>query len=385
MSEIRVNKITPRSGTDVTLGDSGDSVAIPAGVGFNGFNHRNIIINGDMSIAQRGTSTASVASNGYFSCDRWRYAESSDAVVTISQDTDVPSGQGFANSFKIDITTADASLGASDNIILQQKFEGQMLQYLKKGTANAVSLTVSFWVKSTKTGIYIVQLYDRDNNRTIAKSYTIDVADTWENKTITYAGDTTGTLDNNNEASLELYFWLMAGSDNTSGTLATSWESNVTANRAVGQVNFADNTANDFFITGVQLEAGTSASDFEFLPVDVNLNRCLRYFEKIANGSEDSDAIIGSGGYVYQTNVLGVNYQWYPKRATPSIYQTSGTDYFRYQRDGATEDFNSIKIYIPNYLNGLIYSDDGFTGTSGSNGWVQLNNALAYLGLNAEL
>jgi len=254
---------------------------LPQGLVANNLPYRNIIINGDMSIAQRGTSTASVASNGYFSCDRWRYAENSDAVVTISQDTDVPSGQGFANSFKIDITTADASLGASDNIILQQKFEGQMLQYLKKGTANAVSLTVSFWVKSTKTGIYIVQLYDRDNNRTIAKSYTIDVADTWENKTITYAGDTTGTLDNNNEASLELYFWLMAGSDNTSGTLATSWESNVTANRAVGQVNLADSTSNNFWITGVQLEAGTTASDFEFLPVDVNLQRCLRYLPSI--------------------------------------------------------------------------------------------------------
>ena len=172
MSELKVDKVSPRSGTYVSLNTVG---------------MKNIVINGDMSIAQRGTSTASVASNGYFSCDRWRYAESSDAVVTISQDTDVPSGQGFANSFKIDITTADASLGASDNIILQQKFEGQMLQYLKKGTANAVSLTVSFWVKSTKTGIYIVQLYDRDNDRTIAKSYTIDVADTWENKTITYA------------------------------------------------------------------------------------------------------------------------------------------------------------------------------------------------------
>jgi hypothetical protein len=142
----------------------------------------------------------------------------------------------------------------------------------------------------------------------------------------------------------------------------------------VKQLIMPTSTSNDWYITGVQLEAGTTASDFEFLPVDVKLNRCLRYFEKIANGSEDSDAIIGSGGYVYQTNVLGVNYQWYPKRATPSIYQTSGTDYFRYQRDGATEDFNSIKIYIPNYLNGLIYSDDGFTGTSGSNGWVQLNN-----------
>jgi hypothetical protein len=135
----------------------------------------------------------------------------------------------------------------------------------------------------------------------------------------------------------------------------------------------------------VQLERGKFDTDFETLPYDVNLNRCLRYFEKIANGSEDADAIIGSGGYVYQTNVLGVNYQWYPKRATPSIYQTSGTDYFRFNREAAAEDFNSIKIYIPNSLNGLSYSDDGFTGTAGQVGFVNVNNASAYLGLNAEL
>ena len=138
-------------------------------------------------------------------------------------------------------------------------------------------------------------------------------------------------------------------------------------------------------MTGIQLEAGQVASDFEFLPHDVNLNKCLRYFEKIADGSEDADGVIGSGGYVYQTNVLGVNYQWYPKRTTPSIYQSSGTNYFRFQRDGGTEDFNSIKIYIPNYLNGLIYSDDGFTGADDEKGWVQINSSSAYLGLTAEL
>jgi hypothetical protein len=387
MSELKVNKVTPRSGTTVTLGDSGDSVAIPSGVGFNGYGYRNIVINGDMSIAQRSTSVASITSTGYYTVDRMNLNIATGGTWTQSQDTDVPSGQGFATSLKMDCTTANASLSANSQVRITQPVEAQNLQYLKYGTSNAQSLTLSFWVKSNKTGTYVVWFYCTDDDRQNAKSYTIDVANTWEKKTLTISGDTTGIIDNNNEVGMEVAFILASGTDYTSGTSPNgTWEARTNANRYAGQtVNLADDTANDWYITGVQLEAGTTASDFEFLPVDVNLNRCLRYFEKIANGSEDSDAIIGSGGYVYQTNVLGVNYQWYPKRATPSIYQTSGTDYFRYQRDGATEDFNSIKIYIPNYLNGLIYSDDGFTGTSGSNGWVQLNNALAYLGLNAEL
>jgi hypothetical protein len=234
-------------------------------------NFRNIVINGDMQVAQRNTSVASITGTGYYTLDRFRTVISSLGTWTNSQSTDVPTGQGFANSFKLDCTTADASPSASDILIFQQMFEGQNLQYLKKGTANAVSLTLSFWVKSTKTGTFIAELKDFNNTRTISKSYTVNTTNTWEKKTITFEGDTTGALTNNNALSLELNFWLGAGTDFTSGTLATTWGSSVNANRAVGQVNIADSTSNDWLITGVQLEAGTSATDFEFLPYDVIL------------------------------------------------------------------------------------------------------------------
>ena len=274
-SDIQDGTITASDLADSTI----TSGKLASGVVSNQSAFKNIIINGDMSIAQRGTSASSIASNGYHSCDRWRYAESSSAVVTISQATDVPTGQGFAKSFKVDCTTADASLGAAEYVLLQQKIEGQNLQYLKKGTSSAESLTLSFWVKSTKTGTFIAMLYDRDNTRQIAKSYTVSSADTWEKKTITFAGDTSGTLDNDNASSLELWLWLGVGSDYSSGTLATSWETETAANQAVGQVNAVDSTSNNFLITGIQLEAGTTASDFEFLPYDVNLRRCQRYFQ----------------------------------------------------------------------------------------------------------
>jgi hypothetical protein len=267
MSELKIDKVSPRSGNYVSLNTVG---------------MKNIVINGDMSLAQRSTSVASITAAGYYSIDRYRVSGSTPGTWTMSQDTDVPTGQGFATSLKMDCTTADASPAASDTMSIIQRIEGQNLQYLKKGTANAQSLTASFWVKSNKTGTYILALNDIDNTRYIANSYTIDSANTWEKKTITFVGDTTGALDNDNGDSLELTFWLSTGSDNSSGTLPTSWESTVTANRAVGQVNLADDTANDWYITGVQLEAGTTASDFEFLPYDMNLDRCERYYQIIS-------------------------------------------------------------------------------------------------------
>ena len=251
-------------------------------------NFRNIIINGDMSIAQRGTSSSGITNSGYFTIDRWRTGIDIAGTWTQSQSTDVPSGQGFSNSLKMDCTTANASLSSTSIFFLTERFEGQNLQYLKKGTSSTESTTLSFWVKSNKTGTYIAELFDVDNNRVICKSYTIDSASTWEKKTITFAGDTTGAFDNDNARSFDVNFWLVAGTQFSSGTLATSWESRTNPNRAVGQVNLADNTANEWYITGVQLEAGTTASDFEFLPVDVNLQRCRRYFYSISGAGHSS-------------------------------------------------------------------------------------------------
>ena len=265
---------------------------------------RNIIINGDMSVAQRGTSFAAANDDDY-TLDRFKYDISGTDVYqfTISQSTDVPTGQGFAKSMKFDCTTADASLDADNYAIIHTRIEGQNLQYLKKGTSSAESTTMSFWVKTNKTGTYIVELQDSDNNRVICKSYTVSSSSTWEKKTITFAGDTTGAFDNDNASSLRVNFWLLSGTAFTSGTLATDWESRNNANRAVGQVNLGDNTSNEWYITGVQLEAGTSASDFEFLPHDINLQRCQRYFLKaFGDGANNQNiefsATYDSGGFV---------------------------------------------------------------------------------------
>ena len=285
---MAIDKVTSAAITDGTIvtADIADAnvtaAKLASGTVQNQSAFKNIIINGDMSVAQRATSTSSVSSSGYHTVDRWQTnLSTAGGVWTQSQDTTVPSGQGFAKSLKMDCTTADGSLAAGDRCIIQQAIEGQNLQYLKKGTSSAESLTVSFWVYATKTGTNIVELYDNDNTRQISKSYTINTTNTWEQKELTFAGDTTGAFDNDSGASLYLNFYLCAGSTYSGGTLNTSWAANTNANRAVGQVNHADSTSNNFYITGIQLESGTSKSDFEHLPHEINGFRCCRYYQLV--------------------------------------------------------------------------------------------------------
>ncbi len=322
---------------------------------------RNIIINGDMSIAQRGTSASSISSGStYNTCYRWVIVLKLLGTWTNTQSTDVPSGQGFSKSFKMDCTTADASPSAGDYCMVQQRFEGQNLQYLKKGTSNAEQVTLSFWVKSNKTGTYVAQLEDTDNNRGTSKSYTINSADTWEKKTITYSGDTTGAFNNDNGLSLVIEFWLGAGTDYTSGTLQTSWGASTNANRAVGQVNLADNTANEWYITGVQLEAGQTASEFEFLPVDVNLTRCERYFEKSYNLNDAPGSVTDAGERRDQYNSdssgnMTMTRNWKTrKRAAPTqtFYNGSTSGQVSYNRSGASGN-SSVTIWGKHGENGM--------------------------------
>jgi len=273
---MAIDKITTASITDANI--------TTAKLAYDAIAFRNIIINGDMSIAQRATSVSGItnASGDVFVNDRFCWAESGSmtSTFTMSQVTDVPTGQGFAKSLKLDCTATDTP-ATTERIRIETRFEGQNLQYLKKGTANAESWTISFWVKSVKTGTYIVNFRDEDNARIVSKAYTISSANTWEKKTVTVAPDTTDPFDNDNAHSLTVAWILSAGSSLQSGSLADVWQDYANANYAAGQVNFADSTSNEFYLTGVQLEAGTTASDFEFLPFDVNRQRCYRYYRTL--------------------------------------------------------------------------------------------------------
>jgi hypothetical protein len=239
---------------------------------------RNLIINGAMQVAQRGTSVASITTDSIATADRWTSQIGTLGTWTNSVENDAPTGSGFRKSWKWLCTTADASPASGDYMVPQTRLEGQNLQAILKGTSSAKQLTLSFWVKSNVTGTYIAGLFDVDNTRIVSASYTVSASATWENKTITFPADTTGAFDNDENRSLDIQFWLAAGTSFSSGTLATTWQTNTSANRAAGQTNLASATSNYWQITGVQLEVGAVATPFEQRPIGVELALCQRYY-----------------------------------------------------------------------------------------------------------
>ena len=343
---------------------------------------QNLIINGDMAIAQRATSVTGITTgNTYRTVDRWKSDVITSGTWTQTQDTDVPLGQGFAESLKMDCTTANTSVGANDRVLLGQRFEGFNVQTLAKGTSAAKPVTLSFWVKSNKTGTYIVELFDSPNGRQISKSYTISVADTWEKKTITYEGDTSGVFPNNNSLTLLVQFWLAVGSTYTSGTLNTSWAVNDNANRAVGQVNLADSTSNYINITGVQLEVGTTATPFENLQYGQQLALCQRYYQQYGSSSTTP---IGAGVWFTTTQVLGLLTFPVIMRTAPTI-TTTGTGWIKAYRDGSSNATGSgFFDSIANHSARFNMSGWSVAGTAGMGAYLQLI-ADKYIFISAEL
>jgi hypothetical protein len=320
-----------------------------SGNGVGGLAHpptfKNLIINGAMQVAQRSTSVASITVGGYHTVDRWNFGGDSLGTWTMSVENDAPTGSGFRKSAKVLCTTADASPAAGDYIVFLQRFEGQNLQQILKGTSSAKELTLSFWVKANVTGTYIAELSDIDNTRTVSKSYTVSASATWEKKTITFPADTTGVLDNDNASSLQLNFWLGAGSTFTGGSpLQTSWGT-TTNTRVTGQTNLASATNNYWQITGIQLEVGSVATEFEFKPYAQELQECQRYFYVPLLGNIDNIKYIGPAAI--NSSTIAYWFHQYPQimRAQATIaFGGSASDYLLVPHAGAGIACSAVNI-----------------------------------------
>ena len=343
---------------------------------------KNLIINGAMQVAQRGTSFTSVTASAYH-LDRFQYnLNGTVGAATVTQNT-VTDLAGFTKSLKVDCTTADASLAASDRLTLKYAFEGQDLQQVAKGTSSAKQLTLSFYIKATKTGTQIVELFDHDNTRHCAKSITISQSNTWEKKTITSPADTTGALDNDNANSISIFFGIACGTDFTSGTLATAWAANTNANRFVGQVNHFDNTANNFEITGVQLEVGSVATDFEHRLFAEDLALCQRYFQLI--GKVGSNAGVAAG-FTTTTDFHG--YGCLPggeMRAAPTIAVSGTLSHLSYTHTAVSSTANTLQNLgtgRDTYVIRII-GNSSTTGNAGA--YARIENASSALTFSSEL
>ena len=305
-------------------------------------NVKPLIINGDMAVAQRATSSTGKTSNGFYSCDRMELSVSGLGTHTIIQEA-LTSGAafnaGFANAWRIDTTTADSSPGSGDELLLQYPMEGQDLQVFKKGTANAEKWTLAFWVKSTTTGTGQVNLSDMDNSRQCSATYTISSADTWEHKILNFAADTTGAFGDDNGESLRIEWWLDSGSNYEGGAAPTAWEATANGDRnASGNLNIGSATSKDWAITGIQLEVGEFNTDslppFQHEVFTDNLKRCQRYYETTfdygtAIGASTSTGMIRSGGNQggRTSGRMGHSHTYHTlKRAVPTVtfYDSSG-------------------------------------------------------------
>ena len=352
--------------------------------------NRNKLINGGMSVSQRGTSFTTGDNAEHFSADRWvLYAQNTGSRFTITQSTDTP--DGFGNSLKIDCTTADTSLASNEEVQFYQKVEGFNTQDFAKGTSAAKQYTLSFYVKTNKTGTYIVRLLGRDNTTShVAASYT--VSDTnWNRYTLTFPADTTsGRGDNNdNGEALRVVWWLVAGSAVNSGSLQTTWANSSDTGAATGQVNFADSTSNDFFITGCQLEVGSVATDFEHRSFGQEVALCERYCQAVLDGSDANNSgqhdIVG---HTYTANNVFVIPRTRTKmRAAPSISTNTGSFYYNVFSQGSSVYFDSIGLdrSSTNSATIAVTTPSGGSIAQGLPCFVRTNNTNAKILLIAEL
>jgi len=347
--------------------------------------NRNVLVNGATNVSQRSVSSTGLgASAGYFTADRWKFQVANTAGrFTATQDSSVPTGKGFANSIKLACTTADTSLANTEQFIFQQKLEGQNVQGFAKGTSNAKPFALSFYVKGNANATYVVALYDEDNGRYVGKTFSVTTD--WTRVEITFPADTTGTLDDDNASSLELWIWLHCGPTYKGGTLPLTWASYSNANAAEGGDSFFDSTARTFFITGVQLEVGQNPTEFEHEPFERTLAKCQRYFFAVGFPDKLATSVnFAIGYYLNSARVDCVIDLPVTLRTTPSVIASSGTNHFDAYMNGSDNfsTFDAINSASANSF--TIYRSSEISGTAGDAVLVSKSSS-ASLTADAEL
>ena len=324
---------------------------------------RNMVINGSMNVAARSSSVAGIgASDGYFTCDRWRIGTGSSAGrLTMTQTADGPNGIS-ANCIKLDCTTADTSIAAGEFLLIQHRQEGQNVQRIGKGVVGAKQITLSFYVKANAAFTFAAELFDIDNSRQITKLY--DTTTGWVRHELTFPADVddgSSPFDDDNARSLDINFWLHAGTTYAGGTLNTaSWANDTNANRAAGIDSFYSSTDNNFFITGVQMEVGPVATDFEQEEISTTIAKCQRYYYQ----DDTANHFLRS----FNASATGDWYEDYPlpvvMRATPTWTSQLGSD---------VSKVNAVSIIGRTVKSGYVR----FTVSSTGQGYCSLNTVAA--------
>jgi len=379
MSKLKVTTISDpdNDNTALTIDSSGNVTASQGFVPSTQLSHRNLIINGAMQVAQRGTSGTNTGDSQFPSVDRWltRTYNGTGRVTLARQNID---SNGFRYSVRATPSTTDTS--GTYGYTLGQYIEGNNTNHLNWGTSSAQTITLSFWVKSSETGTFSVSFRNGAGDRSWVSSYSISTADTFEYKTITVTGPTDGTWATDTNASILLEF-CYGGQTSKSTSSLDQW---VTGNyvAATGQTDIMQSTSNYFEITGVQLEVGSVATPFEHRSYGEELALCQRYFQKVEH---EGNAIVLGAASFYTSGTLMAAYPYTTTmRATPTGASTSGTNYFVVYSNSGAQYKNSVSFERMGKDRGQILIT-GLSGTQGHAGVVVISASGAAITLDAEL
>ena len=383
MSTLKVDAIRHNSATSdaITTASDGTCTARITGMtGGGGLSHRNIIVNGGMKVAQRSVSEA-ITGAGYHTVDRFKTVANSSMTyaVTMSQENDNPDGLG--KSVKLLTTTAKTPSG-SENYILRYTGEEQDITGAGLGTSSCKQLTISFSVKTNKTGTHGFQIYLGNNQPNMTVAYTVSSANTWERKTITFPTYTSSYSHNSDNAKGFMLDWnLSSGPDDIMAPY--NWATGSTAARGVtGQVNMLDTVGNYFQLTNVQLEIGDTATSFEHRSIGEELYRCQRYYFKFCEGTNKELNVVW-----YFTGSHISFFLRYPTtmRAAPTLSITTGTNYYINYRNGGNDQFDGFASEFISTEQMSCFRNTQVSGTAGQAGILRTNNSAAKVEISAEL
>ena len=342
---------------------------------------RNLVHNGAMNVAQRRTSLTGVGAAEVFVCDRWKFHGTSSGRLTATQDSSAP--LGFGSSLKLDCTTADTSIASNEYLNISQGFEGQNLQSIGKGLTGAKEFTVSFYVKASGVFTFAFELYDADNARHNCRTFATTTS--WVRHSFVIQADEddgSSPFDNDNNPSMYINFYLHAGSLKSSGTLPTNWANYNGANSAAGIDSFYSSTDNEFFLTGVQIEVGNSASDFEHRSIGEELQLCKRYYQQVTTGENNGPIALGTA---YNSAQLSVPIPLHPEmRVTPTVDIDTGSNYYRFTSNASNTNFDSLALDIATKRSIIVFKGSLSGMTGGNAGYLYTKSTSARLAFTAE-
>lgn len=358
-----------------------------AGLNVNQYGNRRLNLNGAMQVAQRASSAAtSDGTEGYKTLDRWRilYSSSAGGAATMSQDTTVPN-TSFANSLKLDVTTADTSISDNHAITLQYRFEAQDIANSGWDYTNSDSnMSVSFWARSVKAGTYCVFFFTQDGtSKGLVQEYTLE-ANTWKYVTLRFKGDSGISFNDDNNNGLTVGWTFVAGANRYDGVTAGTW---VTTNSGSAQgryatsnqVNFFDSTSNDFYLTGVQIEVGDTATDFEHRTFADELMRCKRYFQRVGDAS-NTQRVCDTFGWT--TGIVLPLFLWPVEMRAAPTFSTTDVTGGRIEGDVAVNSTNITSNVLSKQGGTLNVATSGLTE---DNPYMFSMAAGTFLQLDAEL